>query len=102
MPRFTTSVIALPVCPFHPPERTRSTNDFIRLSTAFTSGMTSAPSTWMGVFERLRRATWRTARFSVRLIFSPPNIALASVFTPAASTRASSSARVSSVTMFLE
>ena len=42
--------------------------------TRLTSGMTSWPSTRMGVLERLRRAMWRTARFSVMLIFSPANI----------------------------
>ena len=38
-------------------------------STALTSGMTSLPSTRIGRLERLRRATCRTARSSVWLIF---------------------------------
>ena len=35
---------------------------FILSSTRFTSGITSLPSTLIGVLERLRRATWSTAR----------------------------------------
>mmetsp|Transcript_11678 Transcript_11678/g.17487 ORF Transcript_11678/g.17487 Transcript_11678/m.17487 type:complete len:209 (+) Transcript_11678:1227-1853(+) len=102
IPRLTTSVIVLPVNPFHSPERTDSTNTLILARTSFTSGITSLPSTRMGVLDWLRRATWRTARFSVALIFSPLNMRAASPFTFAASTTFSKSARVSSVTIFLE
>ncbi len=49
---------------------------FIFSSTALTSGITSLPSTKIGVLLRLRSATCSTARFSVRLIFSPENIDL--------------------------
>mmetsp|Transcript_17542 Transcript_17542/g.45005 ORF Transcript_17542/g.45005 Transcript_17542/m.45005 type:complete len:212 (+) Transcript_17542:1398-2033(+) len=102
MPRLTTSVIFLPVKPFHSPERTEFTKTSRRLRTSLTSGMTSAPSTMMGVFARLRSATCSTARFSVMLIFSPANIFFASPSTSASLHMASRSAMVSSVTMFLE
>ena len=46
-------------------------------STALTSGMTSLPSTRIGRLERLRRAMWRTARFSVMLIFVAAEHAIA-------------------------
>mmetsp|Transcript_46688 Transcript_46688/g.77256 ORF Transcript_46688/g.77256 Transcript_46688/m.77256 type:complete len:219 (-) Transcript_46688:141-797(-) len=102
MPRLTTSVIVSPVKPFHSPERTRPTKSFIWSSTAFTSGITSAPSTTIGVLARLRNATWSTARFSVRLIFSPENILFAMSVTFAASTSFSNSDMVSLLMMFLE
>ena len=102
MPRLTMSVIGLPVCPFHAPLRTRSTKPLMRPRTSFTSGITSTPSTRIGVFERLRSATCSTARFSVWLIFSPANMRSASARTPAASTSSPSSLKVSSVAMFLE
>lgn len=102
MPRLTTSVMGLPVKPFHAPERTEFTKTSSWPSTAFTSGITSLPSTMIGVEDRLRRATWSTARFSVRLISSPENIAFAIGITFACSHSISSSAIVSSVTMFFE
>mmetsp|Transcript_46292 Transcript_46292/g.128690 ORF Transcript_46292/g.128690 Transcript_46292/m.128690 type:complete len:245 (+) Transcript_46292:1305-2039(+) len=102
MPRLTTSVIVLPVKPFHSPERTELTKISILPSTSFTSGITSAPSTRMGVLDWLRSATWRTARFSVLLIFSPLNMRAASPLMSAASKTFSKSAIVSSVMMFFE
>ena len=47
----------------------------MRSSTACTSGTTSTPSTRIRSPAGARRATWSTARCSVTLIFSPPNIA---------------------------
>ena len=44
-------------------------------STAWTSGTTSLPSTTIDVPRGARSATCRTARFSVRLILSPRNMA---------------------------
>mmetsp|Transcript_12914 Transcript_12914/g.42943 ORF Transcript_12914/g.42943 Transcript_12914/m.42943 type:complete len:298 (+) Transcript_12914:781-1674(+) len=102
MPRLTTSVMGLPVCPFHSPERTLLTNGSSLASTPFTSGITSTPSTKIGVLARFRSATCSTARSSVRLIFSPANIALAISFTCASSISLLSRVIVSSVTMFLE
>ena len=57
-------------------------NSFIWLKTALTSGMTSLPSTKIGVFFLFRRAICRTARPSVKFIFSPLNMAsrMASTF----------------------
>mmetsp|Transcript_11067 Transcript_11067/g.37682 ORF Transcript_11067/g.37682 Transcript_11067/m.37682 type:complete len:209 (-) Transcript_11067:184-810(-) len=102
MPMLTTSAIPLPVYPSHWPSRTALTNTFIRSSTSLTSGITSLPSTRMGVLERLRRATWSTARFSVVLIFSPANMRLAQPATSASAASARSSFIVSASTMFLE
>ena len=45
MPMLTTSVIRLPVWPFHAPLRTASVKARILASTALTSGITSLPST---------------------------------------------------------
>src|SRR6266545_4164092 len=45
MPMFTTSVIVLPVWPFHTPLRRRSVKSRIFASTALTTGTTSWPST---------------------------------------------------------
>ena len=70
------------------PPRRRSP---MRASTPFTSGITSLPSTTIGRPERLRRATWSTARSSVVLIFCPSNI-IARQFSTSA-WRASSSNR---------
>mmetsp|Transcript_40478 Transcript_40478/g.86360 ORF Transcript_40478/g.86360 Transcript_40478/m.86360 type:complete len:209 (-) Transcript_40478:173-799(-) len=102
MPRFTMSVIGLPVNPFHSPERTRSTKPLISLSTPFTSGITSTPSTRIGVLERLRSATCNTARFSVRLIFSPENMRFASSLTLVSATSSLRRPIVVESTMFFE
>ena len=74
MPMLTTSVMRWPVWPRQAPLRTCSTNVPMRASTPATSGITSVPSTMTGRPERLRRATWSTARCSVWLIFWPSNI----------------------------
>ena len=74
MPMLTTSVKA-PPCPLTPPSRMAVEKCAMRARTAFTSGMTSWPSTKTGVLERLRSAVCSTARPSVRLIGSPRNIA---------------------------
>ena len=102
MPKLTTSVIFLPVKPSHSPERTLFTKTSSLPSTSLTSGITSAPSTMIGVLARLRSATCSTARFSVALIFSPANIFFASPSTSASLHIVSRSDIVSSVTMFLE
>ena len=46
-------------------------NSFMWLSTLLTAGMTFFPSTTMGTLLLFLRATWSTARSSVKLIFSP-------------------------------
>ena len=46
----------------------------MRCQTSAMAGMTSAPLSCTGVFVRLRRAVWRTARFSLALMASPANI----------------------------
>ncbi len=71
----TTLRIGLPVCPFHSPDRTRSANDPIRPRTSWTCLTTSDPSTISERSRGIRRATWRTERFSETLIRSPANIA---------------------------
>ena len=101
MPMFTTSVIGLPVYPVHAPLRTASVNSRMCFSTAFTSGMTSLPSTRIGRFERFRRATCSTARSSVVLIFWPVNIFSVHPLRSACVARLRSSRIVSSVTRFL-
>ena len=45
MPTLTTFLIALPVYPFHSPERTRCAKSAIRSSTSCTCATTSTPST---------------------------------------------------------
>jgi hypothetical protein len=102
IPMLTTSVIDLPVWPFHAPLRTRSVKSRIFASTALTWGMTSAPSTRIGRFERLRSATCSTARCSVTLILSPENIRSRQPATSACSASASSSRQVSSVARCLD
>mmetsp|Transcript_9781 Transcript_9781/g.20303 ORF Transcript_9781/g.20303 Transcript_9781/m.20303 type:complete len:236 (-) Transcript_9781:235-942(-) len=81
IPILTISVMDFPVCPFHSPDRTFSVKVLMRPRTSLTSGMTSFPSTMMGVLDWFLRATCKTARPSVSLIFSPPNIFLASPVT---------------------
>jgi hypothetical protein len=60
MPMLTTSVMALPVQPFHSPERIELVNSFICCRTLFTAGITSSPSTMIARLERLRSATCST------------------------------------------
>ena len=102
MPTLTTARIRLPVNPFQPPLRTRSAKAAIRSSTAWTPGITSSPSTSTRASLGARRAVWSTARCSVELIFSPPNIASRRAGSPRASASATSSRTVSSVTRCLE
>ena len=75
MPMLTMLRIGSPVWPFHRPSRTWSANSAIRPSTSCTAGTTSTPSTVIDCFVGARSATCSTARSSVTLIFSPPNIA---------------------------
>ena len=74
MPMLTTSVNLPPSVAAILPERTPSAKAAIRSSTPSTSGITSLPSTRIGLPERLRSATCSTGRFSVVLIFAPVNI----------------------------
>ena len=75
MPMLTTSVIVLPVWPFHSPAADAvGERAHLARARALTSGITSLPSTRIGRFDRLRSATCSTARSSVTLIFSPANI----------------------------
>ena len=86
MPMLTTYLMRLPVNPLCSPLRTLSANADIFARTLRTSGMTSLPSTsTLASGSQLRSAVWRTARFSVRLIFSPVNIFSISAFRFAAS-----------------
>ena len=64
--------------------------------------MTSCPPTKMGRDDRLRRATCKTARPSVRLMGSPANIWSRIDSTPAARASSHSSAMVSLVIRFFE
>ena len=84
------------------PSRTASANAAIRSSTSCTWATTSTPSTTSERLRGIRRATWRTGRFSVTLIRSPANIASRLPATPACSASATSSRSVSSVTRFFE
>ena len=88
MPMLMMLRIALPVWPFHSPERTRSANADIRSSTACTSATTSTPSTISDSPFGIRSATCRTERFSVTLIRSPRNIASIALAEPDSSASA--------------
>ena len=102
MPMLTTFRMRLPVWPFHSPRRTRSAKPAILSSTAWTSGTTFLPSTRIEASRGARSATWRTARFSVTLIFSPPNIASIRSRRPDSFASCTSSFIVWSVTRFFE
>ncbi len=102
MPMLTMSVMALPVWPRQVPECSDSVKRRILVSTAFTSGITSLPSTNTGVFERLRSAVCSTARPSVTLILSPLNMRSMNALSSACSARSTSRRRVSAVTRCLE
>ena len=102
MPMLTMLRIGLPVCPFHSPERIRSANARIRPSTSCTSGTTSAPSVSITSPAGARSATCSTARSSVMLMCSPPNIAARRSARPDSCARSSSSPMVSAVTRCLE
>ncbi len=94
--------IRLPVAPFHVPERTLSAKLLMRSSTAWTSGTTFLPSTRIVSSLGARSATWRTARSSVTLIFSPVNIASIRFGRPHSSASRTSRRIVSSVIRFFE
>ena len=102
MPMLTMSVMVWPVAPRQAPLRTCSEKSRIFSSTALIPGITSAPSTMTGRFDRLRSAVCRTARSSVKLIRAPSNILARQPSTSADRARSSSSRMVSSVTRFLE
>mmetsp|Transcript_25820 Transcript_25820/g.86785 ORF Transcript_25820/g.86785 Transcript_25820/m.86785 type:complete len:261 (+) Transcript_25820:943-1725(+) len=75
MPMATTVFNTLPVAPRHSPDRTLAEKSLTRSRTSCTNGTWSTPSTTMGA-EPLgaRKATWYTARSSVKLILSPANM----------------------------
>ena len=102
MPMLTTVRMGLPVAPSQLPERKPSEKTRIFSRTVLTAGMTSDPSISMGVFERLRRATWSTARSSVQLMARPEYIFLTASSTPAAEASPQSSLMVSLVIRFFE
>mmetsp|Transcript_49054 Transcript_49054/g.59383 ORF Transcript_49054/g.59383 Transcript_49054/m.59383 type:complete len:272 (+) Transcript_49054:811-1626(+) len=102
IPIFTIVSIDFPVWPFHTPLRTFSVKTLILASVSFTSGMTSLPSTRMGVLDWFRSATWSTARPSVALIFSPEYIFFAIPLTSCCSASLYNSSIVSSLMRFLE
>ena len=98
----TTFLTGLPVWPFHSPERTFSAKPAIFSRTSCTGGTTSSPSRTMDSPFGARKATWRTARPSVTLIFSPANMASIRPLRPVSSARPSRSESVSSVIRFFE
>ncbi|MNT74165.1 hypothetical protein D3C72_2129570 [compost metagenome] len=102
MPILMTSVIFLPVAPFSEPERIASANLPMAARTAFTSGITSLPSTRTGVLERLRSAVCSTARSSVKLMALPENISSRFASTPPSRASCSRSVTISSFTAHLE
>ena len=102
IPMLTTFRIRFPVWPFHTPLRTRFENSAILSRTACTSGTTFLPSRTIEASRGARSATWRTARFSVTLIFFPRNIALIRGLRPDSLARFTRSFSVSSVTRFFE
>ncbi len=102
MPMLTTFLIALPVWPFHSPDRTRSQNALMRSSTSCTSFTTSTPSTISELPFGMRRATCSTERFSDTLIRSPVNIFSVCSASPDSSASWMSRLIVSSVTRFFE
>ena len=102
MPMLITFLIGEPVKPFHSPRRTLIANAAIRSSSAWTSRVTSWPSTRRGSVAGARSAVCRTARSSVVLMWAPANIALRRSSTPAAFATASRSSIVSSVTRCFE
>ena len=102
MPMLMTLRMRLPVWPFHAPLRTRLEKSAILSRTAWTCGTTFSPSTTMDAPLGARRATCKTARFSVTLIFSPRNMASMRSRSPDSSASCKSSFRVSSVMRFFE
>ena len=102
MPMLTTARIRSPVCPVHAPLRTRSAKSAIRSRTSWTSCRTSCPSTSRPLLPGSRSATCSTARSSVVLMCSPPNIASVRSRSPARSASATSNRIVSRVSRFLE
>ena len=102
MPMFTMLRIGLPVWPVHSPERIRSAKARIRPSTSCTSGTTFAPSVSITAPAGARSATCSTARSSVMLMCSPPNISARSSASPDSRARSTSRPMVSAVTRCLE
>ena len=102
MPMLTTFLSGLPVWPRKRPPRTSSAKADMPSSTACTAGTTSSPSTSIRSPAGARSATWRTARCSVVLIFSPRNIASILALRPRSSASAKRRRSVSSVTRCFE
>merc|ERR1712000_408592 len=105
IPMLTMVVSFLPVYPFHSPLRTCSENSFMCWRTSLTPPgqfVTSWPSTFISHPPVLRRAGWKTARFSVKLILSPRKRASRLRSTPACSASLTRRSRVSSLIKFLE
>ncbi len=65
MPMLTTALMGRLVCPVQVPARTASAKTAMRSSTAWTSGITSTPSTTRCASRGARRAVCNTARSSV-------------------------------------
>ncbi len=102
IPMLTTWVKGLPVIPCIVPPLIASEKARTRSRMATTSGMTSCPSTQIGWFDRLRKATCKAARLSVVLTRRPSNIAAICSPTFDSAASAVSSCRVSLETGFLE
>ena len=102
MPMLTTFLIALPVWPFHSPDRTRVAKELIWSKTWWTSATTSTPSTTSDASLGMRNATCRTARSSETLMCSPRNIASRRSASPDSFARSNNRRSVSSVTRCFE
>ena len=102
IPIFTMSVTGFPEKPSHFLFETLSAKAFILFWTRLMSCLMSRSSRKSGSSEKLRRAVWRTARFSVSFIFSPLNIASIPSFKPASSARPKRVFITSSSTRFFE
>lgn len=102
MPMLTTSVICLPVWPFHSPLRNRSVNSPIAVSTSCTSATTFWPSTVSCASAGNRSAVCSTARSSEVLMCLPANMSSRRSSSPTSRARLISSSSVSRSTRCLE
>ena len=103
MPMLTMSVKRWPLAAAIDPSRTASAKAPILSRTAITPGITSWPSARIGLpGVTLRSAMWRTQRFSVTLIASPPNRAARRSSSFAVRARSNSRSIVSAVTRCFE
>ena len=102
MPMLTTVRIRLPVWPRQAPLRTALAKRSMRPRTSCTSGTMLRPSTLITAPAGARSAMCSTARFSVRLIASPANMALRWFATPHSAARSKSASMMAPSTRFFE